>query len=647
MKHKALFLFVLSATALFYALWWKSKVLGDLDNKLYDILAASEPKLPGPQSTIIVDIDEKSLAVLGQWPWPRVVTAQLLQKIASMHPSATAIDMIFPESDRTSPVVFGKFYNDFFHLNPHISGIPEPLQDNDKILADVIGKMNVTLPLYFDPSASAQRRCFLPSVLKIPPEQNVDELFYSPYLLCNLPIFEQAARSAGHIQASMDNDGIYRRLPLFIRYGTVLVPTLGIAMASTLDPDIKLSFGSWKGEITAEVLGHTVKMDSQGEVLLRFFPPERYHTVSALDVLNAQVDPALFKGKFVLIGASAMGLHDHYTLSDGTILPGIFAHATLIENMLDNVLISQPSVYKTIALALSLMVAILLMRLMWFKKYLYVLAFFFMTVILALIAADLLLRQNVYISIGYFLIPLVIYLFILAIVLFVIGYRDQKRFFEKMGKANAAMIDSMALVVETRDTETGAHIIRTKEYIRLLAHYLVSQQSYLNTLTPEYIADLYHASPLHDIGKVGIPDKILKKNGPLTVEEFEVMKTHTTLGKELIANAIVHYSENGMLSMAQNIAHFHHEKWNGSGYPNGLEGDAIPLEARMMALADVYDALISRRRYKVAFSFEESEKIILQGRGTHFDPVLVDAFARIKEEFKAIALRTEEINEHS
>jgi adenylate cyclase len=646
MKNKALFLFLLAATSIFYALWWKSTLLGDLDNKIYDVLAASETKFPSSQATVIVEIDEKSLEALGQWPWPRVVMAQLLKKIASQNPSATAVDMIFPEPDRTSPVVMDKFYSDFFHLDTRILGVPKPLADNDKVLADAIEKMNVTLPLYFDPSASVYKECFLSSALQVDPKLNTEELFHSPYLLSNLPILQHAAHGSGHIQASADNDGIYRRLPLFIRYHDSLVPTLGVAMASTIDPGIKLMFGSRKGEIRADILGHTVRMDPQSQVLLRFYPRQWYRSVSALDILNNQVDPSLFEGKFVLIGASAMGLHDHYTLSNGTILPGIFVHATLIENLLDNTLIAQPSLYKIIALFLSLMTAVFLMVLMRSRKYLYVLALFSSTTILALAVSYGMLRQNVYVSVGYFLAPLGVYLFGLAIVLFVIGYRDQKRFFEKMSKANEAMIDSMALVAETRDTETGAHIIRTKEYIRLLAYTLVSQGLHRDILTPEFIMDLYHAAPLHDVGKVGIPDDILKKNSSLSVKEFEEMKTHTTLGKEVIGNAMAHYQNNTMLSIAHNIAHYHHEKWDGSGYPEGLSGENIPLEARMMALADVYDALISRRRYKLPFSFEESEKIILQGRGTHFDPELVDTFITIKEEFKVIALRTAGINPH-
>jgi response regulator RpfG family c-di-GMP phosphodiesterase len=142
---------------------------------------------------------------------------------------------------------------------------------------------------------------------------------------------------------------------------------------------------------------------------------------------------------------------------------------------------------------------------------------------------------------------------------------------------------------------------------------------------------------MHDIGKVGIADSILKKEGKLTPLEYEVMKTHPDLGKHIINNAISSYHLNDFFLMARNIAYYHHEKWDGSGYPEGLKGEEIPLEARFMALADVYDALVSKRVYKEAFSYERSVKIIFEGRTKHFDPILVDAFMEIKDEFQKIA----------
>ena len=197
------------------------------------------------------------------------------------------------------------------------------------------------------------------------------------------------------------------------------------------------------------------------------------------------------------------------------------------------------------------------------------------------------------------------------------------------------LIGSLA---ETRDNETGNHIRRTQNYVKLLAQRLSAHPRYSAELAPAVIESLYKSAPLHDIGKVGIPDHILLKPGKLTDEEFEVMKTHTTLGREAIERAERDLGvEVRFLRFAKEIAQSHQEKWDGSGYPEGLAGEAIPLSARLMALADVYDALISKRVYKPAFSHEESMKIIAKGRGSHFDPDVYDAFLDVAEEFRRIA----------
>lgn len=197
---------------------------------------------------------------------------------------------------------------------------------------------------------------------------------------------------------------------------------------------------------------------------------------------------------------------------------------------------------------------------------------------------------------------------------------------------------TMASLAETRDNETGNHIVRTQHYVRLLAEHLRSHPRFSAYLDDAAIDRLFKSAPLHDIGKVGIPDNILLKPGKLTAEEFEIMKTHTTLGKEAIESAEARLGKTvPFLSCAKEIAYSHQEKWDGSGYPLGLSGDAIPIAARLMAIADVYDALISRRVYKPAFSHETAMAIILEGRARHFDPDVVDAFVAIHLDCKAIA----------
>jgi response regulator RpfG family c-di-GMP phosphodiesterase len=200
-----------------------------------------------------------------------------------------------------------------------------------------------------------------------------------------------------------------------------------------------------------------------------------------------------------------------------------------------------------------------------------------------------------------------------------------------------AAILAIASLAETRDNETGAHILRTQEYVYALGLYLQDNPRFSDELSPENLNLIYKSAPLHDIGKVGIPDAILLKPGKLTVEEFEVMKSHPSIGRRALEKAEEQVGELPFLAYAKEISESHHEKWDGNGYPAGLKGDAIPISARLMALADVYDALITKRVYKPAFSHEKSRDIILEGKGKHFDPDIVDAFVAIEHRFLEIA----------
>ncbi len=201
-----------------------------------------------------------------------------------------------------------------------------------------------------------------------------------------------------------------------------------------------------------------------------------------------------------------------------------------------------------------------------------------------------------------------------------------------------ASIQALAHLAEMRDPETGNHLLRTQGYIERLANGLAQHPRFVDTLNRSYVESLVRSAPLHDIGKVGIPDHILLKPGPLSTDEWAVMKTHSRLGSDAIEQAERDIETPlPFLTLAKEIAHWHHEKWDGSGYPDGLAGDAIPLSARLMALADVFDALISARCYKSPMSFEAAREIIAQGRGKHFDPDVVDAFFSGFEDFAAIA----------
>ncbi len=213
----------------------------------------------------------------------------------------------------------------------------------------------------------------------------------------------------------------------------------------------------------------------------------------------------------------------------------------------------------------------------------------------------------------------------------------QKRMREVLALQDVTIL-AMASLAETRDNDTGNHIRRTQHYVRLLALELKDHPRFAAYLTDTQIDVLFKSAPLHDIGKVGIPDRILLKPGQFEPAEFEQMKRHTVLGAQAIAQA---ESQLGtpvpFLACAKEIARSHQEKWDGSGYPDGLSGEQIPVSARLMALADVYDALISKRVYKDGMPHEQARDIILRGRGSHFDPDVTDAFGRIAADFARIA----------
>ncbi|WP_050983946.1 HD-GYP domain-containing protein [Treponema sp. JC4] len=214
---------------------------------------------------------------------------------------------------------------------------------------------------------------------------------------------------------------------------------------------------------------------------------------------------------------------------------------------------------------------------------------------------------------------------------------------EEIAHMQNGLIYIMADLVESRDKCTGDHVRKTAEYVKLILQLLKENNLFPDMLTEEYIQDVCSSAPLHDVGKIKVSDVILNKPGKLTDEEFEIMKSHTLAGKEVIESAMQLTTDPGYLKEASNLATFHHEKWNGTGYPMGLKAEEIPLSARIMAVSDVFDALVSKRSYKEPFSFEKAMDIIREGAGTHFDPIIADVFvnnaARVKKVFDDHARR--------
>ncbi|MBQ7681774.1 MAG: HD domain-containing protein, partial [Oscillibacter sp.] len=206
-----------------------------------------------------------------------------------------------------------------------------------------------------------------------------------------------------------------------------------------------------------------------------------------------------------------------------------------------------------------------------------------------------------------------------------------------IAKMQNGLIVTLADLVESRDQNTGDHVRKTAAYAEIVMKQMRKDGIYKDALTDEFVAEVISAAPLHDVGKIHVPDAILNKPGRLTEDEFRTMKEHTSAGKDILSRVIEISPDSDYLREARNLAAFHHERWDGSGYPCGLAGENIPLSARIMAVADVFDALVSRRSYKEGFPFEKAMQIIREGSGSHFDPQIAEAFLRAEAEVRRVS----------
>ncbi len=290
MKSSLLTVGSLILTIIFYLSWWESPLLSQLDYKIYDRLTNLFPSSNTPGSTVVVEIDEKSLKAFGQWPWPRMITAKLINTIADAKPSAVAFDIVFSEKDRSSPDTLRTFYRDFFDLNITINGLPEKFNDNDRILAEAISQTKTVLPVFSDISMQS-KECVLPS-LEIRQQmilteqlQNIDSL------VCSLPMYQYCAKGIGHIHAVADSDGTLRRLSLLMRHNGTLIPTLGMAAITSIEPSVKMyPISTLMGDIGISVADKHFAMDEHGDTLLKFYSFEQYKRISAYDILTGSYD---------------------------------------------------------------------------------------------------------------------------------------------------------------------------------------------------------------------------------------------------------------------------------------------------------------------------------------------------------------------
>jgi adenylate cyclase len=361
--------------------------------------------------------------------------------------------------------------------------------------------------------------------------------------------------------------------------------------------------------------------------------------LSAVDVINGKTGAAELRGKIVFLGSSAVGLNDYHLTAVDPRFPGLKVQAVMAESILQDRLVGTPTWGPAAAFVACIVIGTLLSMLFMASSGVsaFVGASLLTGAALLAAAAGLYAMAGLLVPVGS---PLIV-VSVLFAACFVLRTMMEKRralvWRRKLDNARQVTIESMASVAETRDPETGAHIKRTQNYVRAIAGELKRSGHYLDVLTQEFVELLFVSAPLHDIGKVGVPDHILLKPGRLTPAEMEIMKQHAEFGAKIIFSTSAHIEGDNFLAIAAEIAATHHEKWDGTGYPRGLSGQDIPLSGRIMAVADIYDALISRRCYKEPFSHAHSTELMRAMRGTTFDPVVLDAFFSVEKSIVQIA----------
>ncbi|MGO9953485.1 MAG: CHASE2 domain-containing protein [Dissulfurispiraceae bacterium] len=619
-------------------------LLSALDLKIYDALLKSFSAHKASDSIVIVTIDTKSLAQYGQWPWPRYRIARLLDKLREMGALSVGVDILFAEPDRSSLRNIQNTISADFNHTVNLAGVPQQYMDNDAMLAEALRKGPFVLGYQFLFGEGIEKRCTLQPVnVLIRKESEIPDSesgLLKPYSVdCIYHPLAEATPASGFINITPDHDGIVRRVPLIMEYDGRFYAQLSLAIIlSAINPEhMALTVGR-AGAESLFIDDTEIPLEHNGSFLIPFHGPHgTYHQISAADIMNGTAGTRQIEGHIVIIGAVATGLWDLHATPTDPAMAGVEVHANIIDAILHGNFIMRPKaavIYEFIAIVfLGLLSTILSAR----RKAITNLTFLFLLTLVVIILTVLLFRKGIYLSPLY---PILVCTSNFSLLSFLNFWRQERLLREKTNLqliTQEAMLETIANITETRDPETGGHIRRTRSYVKALAEHIRNKPAYVDIVNDSYIENILQAAPLHDVGKVGVPDHILLNPGQLTSEEFAEIKKHTQYGKSIIDAAQAKLGGSSFLKLAEEMVFSHHERWDGKGYPNGLKGEQIPLAGRIMAIADVYDALISHRLYKERVSHENALDIMLAGRGSQFDPQLIDAFREIHVTFHSIA----------
>ena len=599
-------------------------VLTRFDYSVYDrLVRAASPKAPDPR-IVIVDVDERSLSTIGQWPWHRDTMAALLDHIRDLGAATIGVDVIFAEPDHSE--------DDDRHPD---AALARTLRE---------GRVVLGYALRFDGEPDLGNTC-TPNSLGLAVVQargDDDPYFNATGAVCSLPELTAAAGAQGFLNAAPDSDGILRRAPLLLRFGEGTYPSLALATVAALTGTRDVSLRVEDANTTTLVVnGKHVPLDGKSNLLVKY--RGRKHTfpyVSAADVMRGRLAPGVFAGKLVMVGTTALGTREVVATPLDTLFAGVEIQATIADNLLQGDFIGRPEHATAIEAQAVLVLGILATLLVRRAGSAWGAAGVAVMLVAVWGGARELLSSS-----GVFLSPLYPSLGLTAAfaAVTVAGMTAERRRADRAGRETA---DAQRLMVQTllsltgiRDADTGRHSQRTRRYARALATQLATHPAFRRELTPDRVELFASLAPLHDIGKVGVPDRILSKPGRLTADEMQEMRRHPEYGRDVIEKAEreagVHHDVT--LALAKDIVYTHHEKWDGAGYPRGLHGTAIPVPGRLMAVVDVYDALTTRRVYRMPVSHDEAVAIIVEASGTHFDPAVVEAFLEVSAAFEQLS----------
>lgn len=605
---------------------YRPPFLANLEYGAYDTLLRMTRPTPPDARIVIVDVDERSLSAVGQWPWRRDIVGDLVGRLRGLGASTVALDIIFAESDRYEGT-------------------------GDASLADTLrsGRVVVGYALTFDPSAKASSACVQHpiglAIIRRGEEETDDPFFRATGAICSLPVLTKAAGASGFLNAAPDPDGLLRRAPLLLELDGSIYPSLAVAAvtaaAGTRDAALRVLNVNLSSLMLEGPTGPTIPLDGKSNLLLRYRGGKRtFPYVSAADVLSGVADAGAFKDKLVFVGTTALGTREVVSTPLDTQFAGVEVQATVADNLLQKDFIRRPeygvALEVQIVLALGVALTLLVGRLgiAWGA------IFAALSLLVVWVGAFALISMR-----GIFVSPLFPTLGLtsgfaaIAVAWFAVEHRRADRAVVERTTSQRLMVQSLLSLTSVRDAETGKHSRRTERYTKALAEQLATHPNFSHFLTPQNIDLLSSLAPLHDIGKVGVPDLLLNKPGALTVDELSEMRKHPAYGRDVIVNAErdAGVRDDVILAMAKDIVYTHHERWDGTGYPQGLRGTAIPIAGRVMAVIDVYDAVRARRLYRQPMTHDDAVAFIIKGAGTHFDPDVVEAFVKVSEALRGLS----------